>query len=89
MHCVACFRNTVRDRGVNMRLLEKWEYDEFKQIGVDFQDAREVQAYDERIAKFRNTDEQNQLINPKAARDLIARIRQQSSLVSKSLNKIS
>jgi len=47
---------------MNMRTLEKWEYDEFKQVGVDFKDEREVQNYDERVAKFRDTVEQNQLI---------------------------
>lgn len=31
-----------------------WHYDEFKQVGVDYADSQEVQAYDLRMQKLRN-----------------------------------
>ncbi|MGB9941214.1 class I SAM-dependent methyltransferase [Methanosarcina sp.] len=34
----------------------RWYYDEFKQIGVDYTDLEEVQAYDLRMQKLRDTE---------------------------------
>ncbi len=34
----------------------RWYYDEFKQIGIDYTDLEEVQAYDLRMQKLRNTE---------------------------------
>lgn len=33
-----------------------WQYDEFRQVGVDYEDPSEVEVYDARHAKFRDVD---------------------------------
>lgn len=37
----------------------QWYYDEFKQIGVDYTDLKEVQAYDLRMQKLRNVENES------------------------------
>ncbi len=39
-----------------------WQYDEMKQVGTDYTDAGEVEAYDERMQKLRNIREENEKI---------------------------
>lgn len=39
-----------------MKKSPPWQYDEFKQVGVDYEDLAEVEAYDSRHAKFRDVD---------------------------------
>ncbi len=39
-----------------MKKLSTWQYDEFKQVGVDYEDVAEVEAYDSRHAQFRDVD---------------------------------
>lgn len=39
-----------------------WQYDEMKQIGKDYDDLAEVEAYDARHGKFRNVEKENELI---------------------------
>lgn len=38
-----------------MKLYPEWLYDEMKQVGVDYTDTKEVQAYDPGMQKLRNT----------------------------------
>ena len=35
-----------------MKKLPSWQYDEFKQVGVDYEDSAEFEAYDSRHAQF-------------------------------------
>lgn len=37
-----------------MNKLPSWQYDEYKQVGVDYDDPAEVEAYDSRHAQFRD-----------------------------------
>jgi cyclopropane fatty-acyl-phospholipid synthase-like methyltransferase len=37
-----------------------WQYDEMKQIGKDYSDLAEVEAYDARHGKFRNVEKENE-----------------------------
>lgn len=37
----------------------QWQWDEMQQVGTDFADPREVAAYDERMATFRDVDAEN------------------------------
>ena len=37
----------------------QWYYDEFKQIGVDYTDLKEVQAYDLRMQKLRDVESES------------------------------
>ncbi len=37
-----------------MKTYPEWQYDEMKQVGVDYTDTKEVQAYDSRMQKLRN-----------------------------------
>jgi cyclopropane fatty-acyl-phospholipid synthase-like methyltransferase len=40
-----------------MKKLPSWQYDEFKQVGVDYEDSAEFEAYDSRRhAQFRDVD---------------------------------
>ncbi|PLX82176.1 MAG: SAM-dependent methyltransferase [Desulfuromonas sp.] len=39
-----------------MKKSPPWQYDEFRQVGVDYEDPLEVEAYDERHAQFRDVD---------------------------------
>lgn len=39
-----------------MKKISSWQYDEFKQVGVDYEDPAEVEAYDSRHAQFRDVD---------------------------------
>ena len=39
-----------------MKKISSWQYDEFKQVGVDYEDSAEVEAYDSRHAQFRDVD---------------------------------
>lgn len=40
----------------------EWQWDEMKQIGTDYTDLAEVEAYDRRMATFRNVDAENRAI---------------------------
>jgi ubiquinone/menaquinone biosynthesis C-methylase UbiE len=40
----------------------KWQYNEMRQIGTDYADAAEVQAYDSRMQKLRNVKEETKSI---------------------------
>lgn len=51
-----------------MELLPEWFYDEKRQIGTDYSDAREVKAYDLRMPKIRDVKREIQDI--KSAIDL-------------------
>lgn len=37
-------------------MMSSWQYDEFEQVGVDYESQREVEAYDTRHAQFRDVD---------------------------------
>lgn len=37
---------------------QRWHYDEMKQVGTDYADVREVEAYDERMQKLRDIGEE-------------------------------
>lgn len=39
-----------------MKKSSSWQYDEFKQVGVDYEDPAEVESYDTRHARFRDVD---------------------------------
>jgi cyclopropane fatty-acyl-phospholipid synthase-like methyltransferase len=39
-----------------MKKLTTWQYDEFGQVGVDYEDVAEVRAYDSRHAQFRDVN---------------------------------
>lgn len=39
-----------------MKKIPSWQYDEFKQVGVDYDSQEEVEAYDSRHAQFRDID---------------------------------
>ena len=39
-----------------MKKITSWQYDEFNQVGVDYDDQAEVEAYDTRHAQFRDVD---------------------------------
>jgi len=39
-----------------MKKVSSWQYDEFKQVGVDYDNQAEVEAYDSRHAQFRDID---------------------------------
>lgn len=39
-----------------MKKITSWDYDEFKQVGVDYESQEEVAAYDSRHAQFRDVD---------------------------------
>ena len=39
-----------------MKNISSWQYDEFKQVGVDYENQEEVEAYDSRHAQFRDVD---------------------------------
>ncbi|MDY6904958.1 MAG: methyltransferase domain-containing protein [Thermodesulfobacteriota bacterium] len=39
-----------------MKKIPAWQYDEFNQIGVDYEDPAAVEAYDARHARFRDVD---------------------------------
>jgi len=39
-----------------MKKILSWQYDEFKQVGIDYGDSTEVEAYDSRHAQFRDVD---------------------------------
>lgn len=39
-----------------------WQYDEFMQIGTDYEDEAEVEAYDRRMQKMRNIEAENEKI---------------------------
>jgi ubiquinone/menaquinone biosynthesis C-methylase UbiE len=39
-----------------MKNISSWQYDEFKQVGVDYENHEEVEAYDTRHAQFRDVD---------------------------------
>src|SRR5574341_382036 len=39
-----------------------WQYEEMKQIGKDYDDLAEVEAYDARHGKFRNVEKENEII---------------------------
>ncbi len=39
-----------------------WQYDEMKQVGKDYDDPAEVEAYDVRHGKFRNVEKENEAI---------------------------
>jgi putative AdoMet-dependent methyltransferase len=41
-----------------MKKIPSWQYDEFKQVGVDYEDPAEVEAYDARHSKFRDVDDE-------------------------------
>lgn len=43
-----------------MKSYPKWQYNELKQIGVDYTDISEVQAYDLRMKKLRNIQKETQ-----------------------------
>lgn len=45
-----------------MNEYSSWQYDEIKQIGKDYGDPAEVEAYDVRHGKFRNVEKENELI---------------------------
>lgn len=45
-----------------MNKYPSWQYDEMKQIGKDYSDAAEVEAYDARHGKFRNVEKENEVI---------------------------
>lgn len=39
-----------------MKILPPWKYDEFSQVGIDYADQTEVEAYDHRHSKFRDVE---------------------------------
>lgn len=39
-----------------MKQAPPWQYDEFKQVGTDYDDPKQVEAYDSRHAQFRDVD---------------------------------
>jgi len=39
-----------------MKNISSWKYDEFKQVGVDYENQEEVETYDSRHAQFRDVD---------------------------------
>ena len=39
-----------------MKETPPWQYDEFKQVGTDYDDPEQVAAYDSRHAQFRDVD---------------------------------
>ena len=39
-----------------MKKIYSWQYDEFNQVGVDYENQKEVEAYDSRHAQFRDAD---------------------------------
>ena len=43
-------------QGNTMKKITSWQYDEFKQVGVDYENQEEVEAYDSRHAQFRDVD---------------------------------
>jgi putative AdoMet-dependent methyltransferase len=43
-----------------MRGTKDWQYDEGKQIGTDYEDVSEIQAYDQRMAKIRDVGKELQ-----------------------------
>ncbi|MDD2402306.1 MAG: class I SAM-dependent methyltransferase [Clostridia bacterium] len=45
-----------------MKQNSKWHYDEFEQVGVDYTDLQEVQAYDLRMQKLRNIKQECEYI---------------------------
>jgi hypothetical protein len=45
-----------------MKQISKWYYDEFKQVGVNYADIEEVQAYDLRMQKLRNIKQECEYI---------------------------
>lgn len=45
-----------------MKSVPSWQYDEMKQIGKDYADPAEVEAYDSRHGKFRNVEKENTAI---------------------------
>jgi len=45
-----------------MSAYPSWQYDEMKQIGKDYGDPAEVEAYDARHGKFRNIEKENESI---------------------------
>lgn len=54
----------VRNRGevLYMGQNQKWKYDEFKQVGVDYADPEEVQGYDLQMRKLRNIKQEGEYI---------------------------
>ena len=42
--------------------LPGWQWNEMQQVGTDYNDLAEVEAYDKRMATFRNVDEENRQI---------------------------
>jgi len=39
-----------------------WQWDEMQQVGTDYTDLKEVEAYNKRMADFRNVDAENREI---------------------------
>ncbi len=39
-----------------MKKIRSWEYDEFKQVGIDYENREAVEAYDSRHAQFRDVE---------------------------------
>lgn len=43
-----------------MKLYPEWLYNEMKQVGVDYTDTKEVQAYDQRMQRLRNIEKETE-----------------------------
>jgi putative AdoMet-dependent methyltransferase len=62
MHDTGEIKNNSIDKDEKMSEYPSWQYDEMKQIGKDYNDLAEVEAYDTRHGKFRNVEKENELI---------------------------